>query len=330
MGPENQIILFLLNHQIVHGDTGKVLVHWSEVSSCIEGQISTSICAHHPPPRHVGTFHKCVHRFSWQVCPPPFPRLAFVPGGEHPSIHGIVTVAVQGNDQKIGIVMGPTDFSDPEMLFVVPFADGGGHGKVQAGPVVASILGDVHEAVVASCGKLPKAFGMLRKGGQRSKGDIAFQGSPCEVWPQGFPVVPAVERAMQLVGAHVQHVFLMLAEQDGGLPIPAQGRVPEIVPWMKPRSLACRAVGPLVPAKLIACVHDFGVPRIHRDLHAIPAAQGDVGVVTCLQPSLAFTMGVRPDPSAVVLEATINVVGGLLVHCDRVELSHRGAVALDP
>ena len=82
--------------------------------------------------------------------------------------------------------------------------------------------------------------------------------------------------------------------------------------------------------KLISCIDDFSMILIDLDLHAIPAHYVRPIVVSILLPSHVFSARVWSFPNTIVLQAPINMIGGLLIGIDCVKLPNRRLVIFDP
>ena len=202
--------------------------------------------------------------------------------------------------------------------------------EVELVPGMAAVHRDMHQAVVASDGQLYKMPRVLSEGGQGSKRHVAGDSALGQVVAQRFPIVALIQRSMDLVGAHVQHVLLVLAQQDGCLPIPSQRRFPKCVHGVEAHGLARSAVGALVPTKLVACVHHLVVARVDFNLHAVAPTKALVSIGPRLVPPDRFAVVTRSHPGAVVLQPAVNAVRFRIVHFDGIKLPHGGAVAFDP
>ena len=82
--------------------------------------------------------------------------------------------------------------------------------------------------------------------------------------------------------------------------------------------------------KLIASINNICIVLIHLNLHAIATHNSSPIIVPILMPGYAFTTGVWGFPDSIVLQSTIDVVRGLLVGVNCVELTHSGLVIFNP
>ena len=178
-------------------------------------------------------------------------------------------VAIQGRHQEDGVVLRPAHFAHPKVLEVVAFACLGRQRELQAIPRVSSVRADVDQPIVATRGQHAKLCGVLRECGQGPKGHVSRKPASCEIAASRLKRVSAVERAVHLVGGHVEHVLLVFAEDNGGLPIPPERRVSQRMGGVQGGALPCRAIGAHVPPKLVACVHHLVAAVVHFNLHAV-------------------------------------------------------------
>ena len=188
----------------------------------------------------------------------------------------------------------------------------------------------MHQPVVASHRKHSKFCRMLSQGCQGAKRDVPRHPSSGEVAADGLERIAAVQRTVHLVGGHVKHILLMLAQDDGGSPIPAQRRLAKHVGGVEGSALVRGLVGAHVPPKLITRVHHVVGSGVHFNLHAVATTEGAESVVAGLMPRCGFNMVVRSHPSSIVLEPAVDAVGFSVVHLHRIELADRRTVAFDP
>ena len=135
---------------------------------------------------------------------------------------------------------------------------------------------------------------------------------------------------MHAIRRHVQHVLVVAAQVDRGLPIPAERRLTEGVLGVQIGTVASLLVGAGVPTELGAGVDRLVVAGIDLDLHAVSTVEPVVGVVAGLVPTRAGLVAARAAPRAVVLQSTIDAVRAGIVHGHGIELAHCRRVAGGP
>ena len=142
----------------------------------------------------------------------------------------------------------------------------------------------MEQAIVGADSESAEAQGAFVQRGERAEGHVALSGSAGQVAGHGFEVVALGERAVDAVRRHVQHILVVAAQVDRGLPIPAERRLTEGVLRVQEGAVAGLLVGAGIPAELGAGVR-LVVAGVDLDLHAVSAVEPVVGVVAGLVPT---------------------------------------------
>ena len=220
--------------------------------------------------------------------------------------------------------------------FVVGAGANAGHpfvlrqSVINALPGIAAVAAHVQAAVIGACVEEAEFLRTLVEGGDGAEGHISLAATRREVVADGFEGIAPVEAAVHLIAAHVENVLVVRTELHGGLPVPAQGALAELVLGGHVFAVAGFGIQAEIITKLIAGVDGLVVAGIYGHLHAVATHDAFPGVLALGLPLGIDLAGVCGHPYAVVLQAAIHAVGLGVVVGDGVKLSHGGRIAFGP
>ena len=322
VGADDEVLRGGLDDDIVDGDAGQAVVEGKPAAAGVGAVVKAVVGTDEEQVGGGGVLVDNVDGLGGQVGVEGRPAVAAVAGDVEVGLEIVVAVAVQRGVNDVGVVLAGRYAGDPEVL---------GKGLVQAGPGLTPVGATVDHAVVATDVDQVTLQGAFADGGQGAVADVSGAAAVGEVLAGKLEVVAPVGGLVELVGAEVEHVGVVGADQDGALPVPAQGALAELVLGREVGGGVRFGIDPVVVAVLKADVGRGVVPRVDLHLHAVAAEEHLVGVLAALAPAGARLVVRRPAPGAVVLQAAVDAVA-VRVIVDRygVELAQGGGVGLLP
>ena len=173
----------------------------------------------------VGAFNQCIHRFMRQMLSPVFPSLAFISCCIHHRSQAIVAITVEGDHKQFGVMMRPCNLTHPQVHRGCAFSKLGLHGERKFAPSVASVFGNVNEAIVTSNGQSSKMLGFPTWWSVCRK--ARFRHPPGQVTADDSKSPPPFMGDGLCLA--MCKMLLVLTEEDGRLPIHLRGVSPSCV-----------------------------------------------------------------------------------------------------
>ena len=239
----------------------------------------------------MGVFLNNVDGLGGQVLADALPGVA--PVGAAVNIAGevVIAVAVQGEVDRVLVLVAGGYAAYPEAI----------GEATQALPVDAPVSAAVHQSVITARIKQTEAHRGFLDGRKRPVGHVARPAPAGKVTAEHLEVIAPVEAAVEVIGAHVEDVRLVGADQDGGLPVPAVGPLAEGVLRRDEGAAALPGVEAEVVAELEAYVDGFLITGVHLHLHPVAPEEHLVGVLAVLPPAGVGLVVVGSTPGTVIL-----------------------------